>query len=387
MAEEFLEEINIQPLHQGKSKNKNIISIEESRNSIKTRFIKYHQLLDRKEFLLLEELNLLEESNKPELQQVKQDLKQLCEVIGTLDRTLGANTLKPFLEEQKSVMNKQILHFERSQELLTHVTLRFSEFECFVDKIIEIVPFLSKAKYRAKLEPLLNLAPKIGEDWNVVSKRWFSGIRASINLDSPQPNDSWEFPESIPINHSDIQTNGQDLINENCELLHSRAWNLLLRLNGLAVDSFPITRRTYLNRNTNQIYIPLLPTKHKCIIGHNSVNTKFSCEVELEVFPSETYKDILTKLSGYARLYTKYPIRLYCFEETNTINCNPPNFTEYIIQTPDTIAKTSKYYRITPLQSFDTTIGLNSIGFLAIIPDSDGTYNMQVISNIINNKK
>ena len=388
MAEESPKVIQSKSLPQAESADMSSISIEEARKSIRANFINYHQLLDQKESLLLVELNLLEESNKPELLQVKQDLNQLCEVIGTLDKTLGANTLKPFLEEQKSVLNKQILHFERSQELLTHVTLRVAEFECYVDKIIEIVPFLSKAKFRAKLEPLLKLEPNIGEDWYVVSKKWFSRIRASIHLDSPHPNNSWEFSESIPISHSDI-LNGHNINSDYCELLHSKAWKLLLQFNGLAVDSSPIARRTYLNRNTNQIYIPLHPTKHKCIIGHNSTNTKFSNEIELEAFPSETFKDIKTKLSGYAKLYTKYPIRLYCYEVTNKVTCNSPTFTEYFIHTPNHNANnpgSTKYYHFPPIQAFESVVGLNSSGFLVIIPDSAGSYNMQVVSNIQNKK-
>ena len=104
--------------------------------------------------------------------------------------------------------------------------------------------------------------------------------------------------------------NGNNINTENCEILHSKAWDLLLQFHGLAVDSSPISRRAYLNRNTNKICIPLHPIKHKGILGHNSADRKFNNEVELETFPSETFKDIKMKLSGYAKLYTKYPIRL-----------------------------------------------------------------------------
>ena len=385
MAEESSKEIQNKPIPQKVSANKSYYSFEEARNSIKTKFLKYHHLLDQKETLLIEELNLLEESNKPQLLQVTQDLSQLCEVIGTLDKVLGANTLKPFLEEQKSVLTKQISHFERAQELLTRVTLRVAEFENLVDKVIEIVPFLSKAKYRAKLEPLLNREPKHGENWNVVSKEWFSRVKASIHLDSPQPNDSWEFPESIPINHSDI-LNGNNINTENCELLHSKAWDLLLLFHGLAVDSYPISRSVYLNRNTNKTCIPLHPIKHKCIIGHNSAISKFNKEVELEAFPSETFKDIKMKLSGYAKLYTKYPTRLYCIEITNTVTCNQ-HFTEYIIQLPNNIGQPGTRHHLNPTQASDSTVGLNRFAFLVIIPDSVGNYNIQVVSNIPNKNK
>ena len=85
------------------TEDQNCISIEEARSSIKTKFMSYHQLLDERESELISELNQLEETNKPELTQVRHDLNQLEQVLKFSDETLGANTLKLFLLDQKNI--------------------------------------------------------------------------------------------------------------------------------------------------------------------------------------------------------------------------------------------------------------------------------------------
>ena len=112
--------------------DQNCISIEEARNCIKTKFLSYHQLLDERESKLISELNQLEETNKPELTQVRHDINQLTEVMNSLDESLGANTLKYFLKEQKSLLCKQILHLQRSESLLGLITLNYSDIGCSI---------------------------------------------------------------------------------------------------------------------------------------------------------------------------------------------------------------------------------------------------------------
>ena len=149
--------------------------------------------------------------------------------------------------------------------MLSHVTLQFSE--NFVENLIKIVPFWSKAEFRTELEPVLKLEPNLGEDWYIVSDEWFSEFTSSINLTNPQQNDSWEFPVMIPIQTDDTN---------NVKLLHSKAWDMLLAFNGFSPGSIPIKRQTYLNETTNMIYVPIRTTVHKCTIGHNGGNNKFS---------------------------------------------------------------------------------------------------------------
>ena len=58
------------------------LTLPEARECIKTKFATYHKLLDEKESELLAELELLEETNKPELDHVKSDLFKLRGVVG-----------------------------------------------------------------------------------------------------------------------------------------------------------------------------------------------------------------------------------------------------------------------------------------------------------------
>ena len=163
----------------------------KARYCIKTKFLSYHQLLDERESKLISELNQLDETNKPELTQVRHDINQLTEVMNSLDESLGANTLKYFLKEQKSLLCKQILHLQRSESLLELVTLNYSDIECSIKNAVNINPFLSNAKFRTRLKPFLDLKPRLaGEDWYIISKTWLSSFTDSINLTNPKSNDS-----------------------------------------------------------------------------------------------------------------------------------------------------------------------------------------------------
>ena len=130
---------------------------------------------------------------------------------------------------------------ERSESLLSLVKLNTSD-ENFVENLIHINPYLSKTKFGSQLTPLLDLEPQLGEDWYVVSTKWFLELTTSINLTVPQPNDKWEFPVKIPI-----RTSGN-----NVEILHSKVWDMLLAFNGLSPGSIPIKRQSYLNETTNK---------------------------------------------------------------------------------------------------------------------------------------
>ena len=254
------------------------LTIPEARECIKTKFATYHKLLDEKESELLAELELLEETNKPELDHVKSDLFKLRGVVGPLDVLLGTNTLKLFHEKQKSLWEEQIQDLERSESLLSLVKLNTSD-ENFVENLIHINPYLSKTKFGSQLTPLLDLEPQLGEDWYVVSTKWFLELTTSINLTVPQPNDKWEFPVKIPI-----RTSGN-----NVEILHSKVWDMLLAFNGLSPGSIPIKRQSYLNETTNKIEVPIKKVKHKCVIGYSDEDKKFSIEGEISTFPYETY--------------------------------------------------------------------------------------------------
>ena len=260
------------------STKEDILTISEARNRIKDRFVGYHKLLDDKETELLAELESLEETNKPELDLVRSDLVKLRGGVDSFDKSLRTNTLKVFLDKQKSVWEEEIEEMERSESLLSHVKLNISD-KHFVDNLIKVNPFLSKAKFRTKLAPLLELASKLEEDWFLVSEKWFSEFTNSINLTDPQSNDTWEFPVEIPIQTS------------NCaKQLHSKAWDMLLAFNGLSPGSIPIKRQSYLNEITNMIEVPIHTTKQKCTIGHNDGDIKFSLECEIETFPMKLMK-------------------------------------------------------------------------------------------------
>ena len=362
----------------------NCITVDEARNSIKTKFIRYRQLLDKKELELLAELDKIESNNIPELKQVKTDLERLYCMIPTMEDSLGTNTLKLFLEEQKSLFNKQISHYERSKNLLTHVNLKFSEFDKCVEKIIEIIPLLSKAKYRTELEPLLELEPQLNEDWYLVPKSWFVKFADSINLYDPQPNDSWEFPEPTPIDHSDLYTDEKNYDENECKLLHSKAWELLLGFNGISPGSVPLNR-TFFDENKKEIIVPICPISHKLLIGYyieGNLNT-FHIEGILRTFPYETYQDILEKVSGFSKLYTNYSPKLYCFETRNSVSWDDNN-KRYTNSRKDTSPYYSTSYRETPsIQDLTSQIGLEAKTFLLVIPNTLNETTIQVCVQII----
>ena len=314
--------------------NQNCLSIEEARNAIKAKFCSYRQLLDKKELELLSELDTIEETNKPELSQVRQDLEKLNAVLKNLDDSLGANTLKPFLEEQRILLNKQISHFQSCEKFLSHLSLETSSLEAAVAGVAELVPFCSKAKFRDILEPILELEPDEEEDWYVVSKSWFNQFCDSINWHDPQPNDSWEFPQRIPINQTGIYAGDQT--NRNAiKLLHSDAWELLLGFSGLRIGSHSIYRMTYYNQTTDRIEVPLNPVRHNCVLGYVSetgTNSSFSIKVEMECFPSDTFAVLIEKLSDFFELFTSHTPRVFAFDCTHSVSCNPPDVSKYYVK-------------------------------------------------------
>ena len=127
---------------------------------------------------------------------------------------------------------------------------------------------------------------KLGEDWYIVSDEWFSEFTNSINLTNPQQNDSLEFPERIPIKTSLTSMGGADI--DNSKLLHSDAWDMLFAFNGMSHNSMSIKRMPYRNEGKYGIDIPIYPTRHRGIIGHNSDQCKFSIDCDIETFPYET---------------------------------------------------------------------------------------------------
>ena len=314
--------------------NQNCLSIAEARNAIKAKFRSYRQLLDKKELELLSELDTIEETNKPELSQVRQDLAKLNAVLKNLDDSLGANTLKPFLEEQRILLNKQISHFQRCEKFLSHLSLETSSLEAAVAGVAELVPFCSKAKFREKLEPILELGPDEDEEWYVVSSSWFDLFCDSINLYDPQPNDSWEFPQRIPIDQTDIYAGDQ--INRNLiKLLHSDAWELLLGFSGLRIGSHSIHRMTYYNQTTDRIEVPLNPVRHNCVLGYVSetgTNSSFSIRIDMECFPSDTFAVLIEKLSDFFELFTSHSPRVFAFDCTQSVSCNPPDVSKYYVK-------------------------------------------------------
>ena len=364
-----------------------ILTISEARNCIKDKFVGYHKLLDDKETELLAELESLEETNKPELDHVRSDLVKLRGAIDLLDESLGTNTLRVFLDKQKSVWEEEFQEMERSESLLFHVKLDISD-ENFVENLIKVNPFLSKVNFRTKLTPLLELEPKLEEDWFLVSEKWFSEFTNSINLTNPQQNDSWEFPLKIPIRTEGQNQFGLGMVqSHNTKLLHSKAWDMLLAFNGLSVGSIPIKRQSYLNETTNMIEIPIHTTKHKCTIGHNDGDIKFSLECEIETFPYETYEDILKKLSGFSTLFTEHAPILYTFKH-NTISCDA-NYTFYAVGYAMHNFRTSpfhpKYQNAVRFQNTNSCVGNTVQLFLVIIPDLAGQNRFQVTCSMFHN--
>ena len=354
----------------------------------KSKFATYHKLLDDKESELLAELKLLEETNKPELNHVRSDLVRLRGVVDTLDESLGTNTLKVFLDEQKSVWKRQILGFDRSIELLSNVTVNFSDIEISIRNVIKVVPFWSKAKFRTELQPVLEMEPQLGEDWYSVSEEWFSEFTTSINLRDPQQNDSWEFPVKIPI---------QTTCDANSNLMiHSKAWDMLPAFSGISSGSIPIKRPSYLNAISNRIEVPIQATQHKCTIGHSDGNKLFSFEFETGTFPLETTEDVLKKSSGFSTLFTDYPPVIYTFENTDTIWYSTLNSTQYRVRTniqPPQVQRTGYgftpgigspvgYFPLQPYSNLfipDYNPFVNGKIFLVIIPDSRGNNRFQVV--------
>ena len=373
--------------------NQNCITIEEARNAIKAKFTNYRQLLDKKELELLSELNQIEETNKPELTHVQYDLKRLRGVVDLLDDSLETNTLKLFLEKQKSIWDEEIRNFERSEKLLSHVTLNFSDFNQFVNKIIELIPFRTKAKFRTDLEPLLKLEPNLGEEWFVVSQKWFSSFAASINLQSPQNYDTWEFPERIPLDNSTIYTNEQ-IAESACKKLHSKAWGMLLGYHKMSPGSSPIRRVPFFNPQSQKVELPIVPIIHKCFIGYSGTSN-FNLQIELKCFPNETYEEILEKICKFSNLFTTFPPQLFCFASNYTVNFQYNKYTiskifapmqiqndEYFGMCSTPVQPLVLFYSLAPLKDLKSQIGLTIKSFLFVIPDSSGVNTIQVVSNL-----
>ena len=301
------------------------LTIDGARNSVREQFANYHQLLNTKELELISELDQLETTNEPELTQVQNDLKRLRGVVDSLNDSLGTNTLKLFLEKQKSIWDKEIKNFDRSEELLSHVTLNYSDFDRFVNRIIEIVPFRTKAKFRSDLEPLLKLEPELGEEWFVVSAKWFSSFTASINLKSPQNYDSWEFPERIPFDNSSIYTNGQ-ITEYSCKKLHSKAWDMLLGYHKTSPGYSPIKRVPFFNPQSQKVELPIVPIVHKCFIGYSGTN-QFNIQIELKCLPTETYEEILERICKFSDFFTTFTPQLFCFSGSYGVNFQDNKYT------------------------------------------------------------
>ena len=373
------------------AKKPDSLSFSEAKDFIKSKFINFRKILDNTESELLTELQQLEETDKPELDHVRSDLVRLRGVVDSLDKSLGTNTLKVFLDEQKSVWETQILSFERSVELLSRVTLNFTDIENSIRNAIKVIPFWSKSKFRTELQSVLELEPQLEEDWYFVSDKWFSEFTNSINLTNPLQNDSWEFPLKIPI-----QTEGKNfdlgmVQSDNTRLLHSKAWDMLLAFNDLSPGSILIKRQSYLNETTNKIEIPSHTTKHKCTIGHNDGNNTFNFEFEIGTFPNETSEDILNKLSGFSTLFTDYPPIIYTLDNTNTIKCDNMSYT---VMKPPVRLPQANFFGGMPfgqqllvvqptvkvIPDAKPFVSVKDKIFLVIIPDSKGNNPFQVAS-------
>ena len=267
--------------------------------------------------------------------------------------------------------------------------MKFSNIETSIKNVVHIDTFWSRAKFRTELKPLLGLkANSARENWYMVTTGWFSAFTNSINLNNSKPNDSWEFPARIPI-----ETSSMTIVpTVASKLLHSKAWDMLLAFNGLYPGSIPNKRQSYLNQATNMIEVPIHPTKHKCTIGHNDGNNKFSFECEIKTFPYETYEDVLEKLSGFSTLFTKYQPIIYSFDNTNLVSCNTPQYTQYrVINNKTQIRSPPSGYGFStqlqppvqsvlkPIHDLTSQIRIGNEAFLVIIPDSLGNSLFQVI--------
>ena len=377
--------------------NQNCLSIAEARKAIKAKFCSYRRLLDKKELELLSELDTIEETNKPELSHVRYDLKKLRVAITTLDESLETNTLKAFLEQQKSVWNSEIKEFERCERLLSHLRLKYSDFNLSVENIIEIVPFRTKAKFRSDLAPLLELELKVGDEWFLVADSWFSTFTAAINLASPQNDDSWRFPESIPIDHLGIYVNGQIRTQSAFKGLHSKAWSMLLGYHNLSPGSHPIKRLPFLNPLSKKVTLPIVPITHKCHIGHRSGGNDFNIKIDLICFPTDTYAEVLNKVSNFCSLITSHTPQFFCYANYYSVTYSASD-AKYRVTVPSVPNTSNRSYTfssygsggyggspdrvLTPLRDLSSQIGLSVQTFLLLIPDSSGTIGMQVVSNV-----
>ena len=361
--------------------NQNCLSIAEARNAIKAKFRSYRQLLDKKELELLSELDTIEETNKPELSHVQYDLKKLRVAVTTLDESLGTNTLKAFLEQQKSVWNSEIKEFEKSERLLSHLRLKYSDFNQSVENIIEIVPYRTKAKFRSDLAPLLELELKVGDEWFLVSDTWFSQFATSINLESPQYDDSWRFPESIPIEYPGVYVNGQITNESGCKKLHSKAWNMLLGFHSLSLGSHPIKRLPFSNPLTKEVELPIVPITHKCHIGHKSGTNDFNIQIDMNCFTTDTYAEVLNKVSEFSKLITSHSPQLFCYNTDTYTVTYIPSQSNYIVSKPTSgLGTLLSPSRLQPFTSLSSQIGLSVRTFIILIPDSTGANNLQVAS-------
>ena len=229
------------------------------------------------------------------------------------------------------------------------------------------------------MEPLLELEPQLNEDWFLVSESWFYQFSDSINLDEPLPNDSWEFPEPIPIDHSDIYTDEKDYIKKECKLLHSKAWELLLRFNGISTGSVPIPRKTFFNGNTEEVQVPISPTCHKLYICYSRDSSINHIKGVLRTFPYETFEDLIEKISEFYKLYTVHTPKLYCFEIKDSVSWVEKD-TRYTVTRPN-YGIYPDYKQTPSIYFLASQIGLDEKQFLLVIPNSLNNAAIQVVSN------
>ena len=107
-----------------------VMTFVEARESITSKFARYHQLLFKHESELMAKLDSFEVVHRDKLEPLEEDLKKLELTLEQVELNLSSNNLMEFQLKQASEIRNQIAHFMALKRSLGRVCLKWEPNEC-----------------------------------------------------------------------------------------------------------------------------------------------------------------------------------------------------------------------------------------------------------------
>ena len=265
-----------------------VLSFEDARKGIKSKFSTFRMLLGRREEELLAQIDLLESKNSSILEPLIMDLRKLELTLQQMEHNLKANTLNQFRLRQTQEIKEQIRKNEEGIFSLSSVSLLW-ELTCDnFDTIGQVSSFRTHRYERDMIKPLLEVKPEYGDVRYVVSGAWFQQWRLAVRMDtsSSSMKDDNRKMDNIPIDNVAIL--GKDLDSVDIVSLHTEAWKLLLCWHGLSEGSYPISFlvNLELELHSNPVHSKLRYS-YRITQGNNRGNVHFTY-----LYPTQTFQEL-----------------------------------------------------------------------------------------------